>query len=77
MIKLKISISVFKLKYLFAIKQPTHVLRKQNKMTAERSLAGEIRVLKVRGAFSSHQTFSFDHVLHDFSLASIVLFIQG
>lgn len=58
-IKVKTLISVFEMKYLFSIRQHMHVFRKQNKMIVEIRLAGEFRVLKVRGTFSPHQTFSF------------------
>lgn len=46
-------------------------------MIVEISIAGEFRLFIVRGTFSPHQTFSFDHEMDDVSLASIPFIYTG
>ena len=46
-------------------------------MIVEISMTGEFRLLIVRGTFSPDQTFSFDHEMDHFSLASIPFIYTG
>lgn len=76
MFKLKTLISIFKMKYLFSVRQHTHVFRKQNKMIVEISLAVESIKFKVREHFLHIKHFHLIMKWVIFHLLQLSLYIR-